>query len=92
MKLKFINLFLNDISEHKKINCVKMLLNNINNNITNIHQSLKNIKIKIEQHKNKLFYYYRKLCLENEKNNIMKNNKLMTTRFDLLIKILQIKL
>lgn len=91
MKLKVINLFIYDISECKNIDSVKLLLDSINNNVTNIYKSLQIIQMKIDTHKSKYFYYYRTVCTQKEKQIIMFNNKLMNNRFDLLIKMLQIK-
>jgi len=55
--------------------------------LNNIHNSMTNIKQKIEYHNTKYFNSFRKLDIELEMNLIKKEHNILLGRFDLILKI-----
>ena len=93
VKIKILSSFLKSLDNTTRdVNYISIMLQNIHQNISVIHTQLLQIETKIKKHKTKYFYYIRPLYLTTEKNIITNENNLMMKRFELLVKILQIKL
>ena len=89
-KIEFMDSFIKGIKGKKKVKCISIILNKINENISAIHKILTQLKKKIEDHKQKYFYNYRNLCANEEKKNIVLESTLMMQRFEMMVRALHV--
>ena len=91
-QIKIINSFITNIDEKnmKGHDALQLAVNDVYNCVLNIHKELEYINEKCESHKKSWFYYLYKLDCSKELKNLDKHYKVLSKRFDLLIKIFPI--
>ena len=90
-KIQVIDEFIREIPT-KNNRTIEVALNNLNKINVRIHQILKQIEVKIEEHKNKYLYGWRTPDYQNELSSLKTYNKILDSRFDLLVRLINLKM
>lgn len=86
-KIKVIHEFIDSIPNGKKEKC-KIAINNIELSLCLIEEEIETIKKGIETHEAKYFKYFRYCDYKRNVDNLVKYVKILNSRFDLLIKVM----